>query len=468
MLPVIAIVGRPNVGKSTLFNRLTKTRDALVVNEPGVTRDRQYGQGQLGDRDYIVVDTGGIGETEDQGIDSLMLAQAQQAIQEADVILFMLDAKTGTTGADEVIANHLRALDKPTYLLANKTDGLNADVAIADFYSLALGEPHPIAAAHGRGIATIMTSVLAELPETEPVGKREGIKLAIVGRPNVGKSTLTNRMLGEERVIVFDQPGTTRDSISIDMERLGEPYTLIDTAGLRRKARVDETVEKFSAIKTLQSINEANVVIMVLDAQQEISQQDLFLLSHIVDAGRALVIAVNKWDNLPQDQRERIKTEMDRKLQFVDFAKTHFISALHGTGVGDLFSSVDSAFENATKTFSTSTITNLLETALKAHQPPMVRGRRIKLRHAHMGGQNPPIIVIHGNLVDELPGSYIRYLTHHFRKGLKFDGTPIRIQFKTGDNPYKDIRNKLTLTQRRRKKRLMAHAKGLKKKPKRR
>lgn len=466
MLPVIAIVGRPNVGKSTLFNKLTKTRDALVADEPGVTRDRQYGVGKLGDRAYIVIDTGGIGEHDDTGIDGLMLDQSQQAIDEADVILFLVDAKTGITGADEQIANFIRTKNKPVHLLVNKIDGESADLATADFYALSMGEPHPVAASTGRGISSLILDVLSELPDSDPLPEAQGTKLAIVGRPNVGKSTLINRMLGEDRVIVYDLPGTTRDTISIDLERHGKEYTLIDTAGLRRRGKVIETVEKFSAVKTLQAINEVNVAIMVIDATGEVSQHDLFLLSYILDSGRALVIAINKWDNLPQEQKDSIKDEIQRKLKFVDFAKIHFVSALHGTGVGDLFSSVDKAYESAMATASTGQLSKWLEDAITAHQPPMVRGRRIKLRYAHMGGHNPPMIIIHGNQVKELADSYVRYLKGHFRKCMKLVGTPIQIQFKSSDNPFKEQKPNLNLTQIRRKRRLMAHVK--RKKPKRR
>lgn len=463
MLPVIAIVGRPNVGKSTLFNRLTKSRDALVADEPGVTRDRQYGLGKLGNKAYIVIDTGGMGETDSTGIDGKMEEQSLHAMNEADIILFMVDARTGVSGADETVAKFIRKSQKPVYLLVNKIDGLAEDSATADFYSLGMGEPKAVAAGQGRGISRVIEEVLESLPDAEPPSITEGVKIALVGRPNVGKSTLTNRMLGEDRVIVFDEPGTTRDTIAINLERHGKHYTVIDTAGLRRRGKVDETVEKFSAVKTLQAINEANVAIMVIDGSREVSQQDLFLLSYILDSGRALVLAINKWDGLPQENKDKIKSEIERKLQFVNFAKIHFISALHGTGVGDLFGSVDKAFESATSAFSTSYLTKNLETAIEAHQPPMVRGRRIKLRYAHMGGHNPPIIVVHGNQVKDLPKSYARYLVQYFRKTLKLVGTPVRVQFKKGDNPFKDQKQKLTISQMRRKKRLMSHVKKAKK-----
>ena len=463
MLPVIAIVGRPNVGKSTLFNKLTKTRDAIVVDEPGVTRDRQYGFGKLGDKAYIVIDTGGIGEKTDTGIDALMAEQSHLAMQEADVILFLVDGQAGVTHGDKAIAQLLRKTKKCVYLVVNKIDGQSGDTVTADFYSLAMGEPHPIAASHGRGISQFIEHVLLTLPDVPLPSESQGVKIAIVGRPNVGKSTLINRMLGEERVIVYDQPGTTRDTIAIDLERQGKHYTLIDTAGLRRRGQVIETIEKFSAVKTLQAIHEAHVVIMIIDGSREVSHHDLFLLSYIIDAGRALVVAVNKWDNLEQEQREKMKEEIGRKLQFVDFAKMHFISALHGTGVGDVFSSIDKAYASAMIAVTTHQLTTYLEDAVKTHQPPMVRGRRIKLRYAHLGGHNPPVIIIHGNQVDDLPGSYVRYLVQYFQKVLKLVGTPLKIQLKSGENPFKDLKPNITVAQARKKRRLMQFVKGRKK-----
>lgn len=464
MLPVIALVGRPNVGKSTLFNRLTRTRDAIVADLPGLTRDRQYGEGVVGERPYIVIDTGGIGE-EDLSIDSLMTAQSKQAMLEADIILFMVDGRSGLTAADEMIAKHLRQIQKNTVLVVNKIDGVDADVAAGDFYALGLGEPACIAASQGRGVLQLIDSVLAELPEQEPVEEEaiSGIKLAVIGRPNVGKSTLVNRMLGEERVVVFDMPGTTRDSIYIPMERRGKHYTLIDTAGVRRRGRIDFAVEKFSVIKTLQSIEESNVVIMLMDATENLTDQDLHLLSFAINAGKSIVIAINKWDGLDTDQKDLIKREIDRRLGFADFADCHFISALHGTGVGDLFTSVDKAYASATRKISTPELNRILERAIQSHQPPLVQGRRIKLRYAHAGGQNPPIIVIHGNQVASLPDAYKRYLENTFRKALKMVGTPVRIQLKSGDNPFKDKKNQLTDSQIKKRRRLMQHVKGRKK-----
>jgi GTP-binding protein len=460
MYPVIALVGRPNVGKSTLFNRLTKSRDALVADQPGLTRDRIYGQGRMGDHPYIVIDTGGLSGN-DQGLDGLMAEQARLAIEEASVVLFLVDAREGLTGADQSIARQLRQTNKSVYLVVNKIDGLDIQIASAEFHALGLGEPLPISAAHGEGVTSALETVLSEFPQPEETEAEvgQGIKIAIVGRPNVGKSTLVNRMLGEERVLVFDMPGTTRDSIRIPFEREDEKYVLIDTAGVRRRKRIDESIEKFSVVKTLQAIEESNVVIMVLDARGGVSHQDANLLGFILDSGRALVVAVNKWDGLSQDQRQRVKTELDRKLSFLDFAKIHFISALHGTGVGDLFAFVGNAFESASRSLSTSELTRLLESAVAAHQPPLVHGRRIKLRYAHQGGKNPPVIVIHGNQTAAVPKNYQRYLVNSFRSALHLMGTPLRIEFKTGENPYKNKKNPLTKRQIAKRKRLKQYLK---------
>jgi len=438
-LPVIAIVGRPNVGKSTLFNCLTKSRAALVADYPGLTRDRHYGQGQVGNRPYIVVDTGGMGE-EATMVDTLMVKQAQQAVLEADHILFLVDGRSGLTASDQKIAQSLRELSKPITVVINKGEGLNPNIASSDFYSLGLGEPEVIAAAHGQNIDTLMETVLVTIPKAESdeiIPEQEnGIKIAIVGRPNVGKSTLVNRMLGEERVVVFDQPGTTRDSIAIPYERHGKHYTLIDTAGVRRKRSVDLLVEKFSIIKTLQAIESAHVVVMVVNAQEGITEQDLHLLGFVLEAGKALIIAVNKWDGLTHDQRETVRVGLDRRLVFVDFAEIKFISALHGTGVGELYPLIEKAYASATQELSTSELTRLLEKAVATHQPPLVQGRRVKLRYAHAGGHNPPTIIIHGKQTTKLPNSYRRFLESFYRKALRMSGTPIRIQFKDAFNPY--------------------------------
>lgn len=491
MIPVIALVGRPNVGKSTLFNRLTRTRDALVADFPGLTRDRKYGKAEAAGHEFIVIDTGGIDGTED-GVETHMAEQSLLAIEEADVVLFMVDARAGLMAADQGIAQHLRMREKATFLVANKTDGLDPDSAIADFYALGLGDIYPIAASHGRGVTSLIEKVLGpkveeEQPEIEddefaaigdevwdeefdeqPEDEEEDssylenlpIKLAIVGRPNVGKSTLTNRILGEERVVVYDMPGTTRDSIYIPMVRDEREYILIDTAGVRKRAKVTETVEKFSVIKTLQAIEDANVVLLVIDAREGISDQDLSLLGFIINSGRSLVIAVNKWDGLSQEVKEQVKETLDLRLGFVDFARVHFISALHGSGVGNLFESVQEAYRCATRRVSTSLLTRIMQMAQDDHQPPLVAGRRVKLKYAHAGGYNPPIVVIHGNQVKDLPDSYKRYLMNYFRRSLEVMGTPIRIQFKEGDNPFAGRRNKLTPTQQRKRRRLMQHIKN--------
>jgi len=444
MKPVIALVGRPNVGKSTLFNQLTKSRDALVADYPGLTRDRKYGTGRVGDKPYIVVDTGGLsGDAE--GVEEQMVDQVHQAIGEANIVLFLVDARAGLMAGDEQIVQQLRRINKPIFVVVNKIDGTDETMGIIDFQGLGMGEPLAIAATHGRNVTRMMQTVLADLPEADEGEEEEedgSVKVAIIGRPNVGKSTLVNRILGEERVVAFDMPGTTRDSIFIPFERDSKEYTLIDTAGVRRRGRVKETVEKFSVIKALQAIEEANVVILVLDAHDGISEQDATLAGFALDAGRAMVIAVNKWDGLEKHARERMKTELDRRLPFLDFAEMHFISALHGTGVGHLFESVDAAFAAAIKKLPTPDLTRILEDAVSQHQPPMVRGRRIKLRYAHQGGRNPPLIVVHGTQTDSLPGAYKRYLVNIFRKVFKLKGTPVRVEFKSSDNPYAEQRKK--------------------------
>lgn len=491
MVPVIALVGRPNVGKSTLFNRLTRTRDALVADFPGLTRDRKYGRAEIKGHEYIVIDTGGIDGTED-GVESFMAEQSLQAIEDADIVLFLVDARAGAMPADHAIAKHLRSRQKATFLVANKIDGIDADIAISDFYGLGLGEIHSIAASHGRGVSSLIETVLEpifqfkdeqqnnfvndessnDLPEsyddlvlddddTQSLINKP-IKVAIVGRPNVGKSTLTNRILGEERVVVYDMPGTTRDSIYIPMTRDEREYVLIDTAGVRKRGKVTETVEKFSVIKTLQAIEDANVVILVIDAREGVSDQDLSLLGFIINSGRSLVIAVNKWDGLSQDIKEQVKTTLDDRLDFIDFARVHFISALHGSGVGNLFDSIQEAYDCATRRVNTALLTKIMQMAQDDHQPPLVCGRRVKLKYAHAGGYNPPIVVIHGNQVEDLPDSYKRYLMNYFRRSLKIMGSPIRIQFKEGANPFEGRKNSLTASQQRKRRRLMKHVRGRK------
>ena len=462
MVPVIDIVGRPNVGKSTLFNRLTRSRDALVANYAGLTRDRKYGEGKVGSHPYIVVDTGGISGDE-TGIDSMMAGQSLQAIQEADAVLFLVDAQAGLTAADQMIAKHLRKLDKSAYLVVNKTDGREENAAAAEFHEIGMVNFHCIAASQNRGVRSLIDAVLSDfdLPEQAEHGENAegGIRIAVVGRPNVGKSTLVNRMLGEDRVVVFDEPGTTRDSIYIPYMRFDKPYTLIDTAGVRRRKNIKETVEKFSIVKTLQAIQDANVVIAVFDAREGIVDQDLHMLSFVLDAGRSLVIALNKWDGMEHDDKEKVKKEIERRLDFVSYAKIHFISALHGSGVGELYGSIDRAYHSAMSKWPTNQLTQLLEKAVAQHAPHMVKGRRIKLRYAHQGGSNPLRIIIHGNQTEAVQNSYQRYLERTFRRELRVEGSPIFIEFKTGDNPYEGRKNKLTGRQVKKKQRLMKHVK---------
>ena len=466
MLPVIALVGRPNVGKSTLFNRLTRSRDAIVADIPGLTRDRQYGEGRIENRRFIVFDTAGI-VGDEEGVDAMMAQQSMQAVIEADVVLFMVDARAGLIGVDEEIAAKLRNLGKKVHLVVNKVDGVNENT-LTEFYELGLGDPFQIAAVHGRGVLSMMDEVLesCDWPDEEEVEDdgEEGaparpLKFAIIGRPNVGKSTLVNRMLGEERVVVFDMPGTTRDSIYIDMERNEKKYTVIDTAGVRRRGKVHEAIEKFSVIKTLQAIEDANVVIAVLDAREGVTDQDLSLLGFVLETGRALVLALNKWDGMDQDQKDKVKRDIELKLDFVSFARMHFVSALHGTGVGDLFNSLDEAHRSATLKLSTTKLTALLGQAQEVHQPPLVRGRRIKLRYAHAGGHNPPIIVVHGNQAHDTPEAYRRFLVNFYRKAFKLVGTPIRLEFKEGENPFEGRKNELTQRQVNKRKRLIKHVK---------
>ncbi len=440
MLPLIALVGRPNVGKSTLFNCLTRSRAALVADTPGLTRDRQYGIGKVGPRPYLVVDTGGLIPTAD-GIAGLVARQVQRALEEADAVLLLVDGLTGLTGGDQDIARQLRRLGKPVQLVVNKTEQRDPHVSSAEFHALGMGEPVAVSAAHNRGITELMERVLAALPVAAEqtgagVGPENAIRLAVVGRPNVGKSTLINRLLGEERLLTCDTPGTTRDSVAVPFEKDGQTYTLIDTAGVRRRSRVDEAIEKFSVIKTLQAIEQAHVVILLLDARQGIAEQDATLLGHILDSGTGLVLAVNKWDSLDSYTRRQVRQAVERKLDFVDFARLHFISALHGSGIMELLPSVREAYRSATCKLATPELTRLLQQAVAGHQPPLVHGRSIKLRYAHQGGQNPPVIVIHGNRVEHVANSYRRYLANYFRKTLNLWGTPLRIEFRGGENPY--------------------------------
>ncbi len=438
MKPTIVLVGRPNVGKSTLFNRLTKTRDALVADQPGLTRDRHYGVGRVGDREYIVVDTAGFDPVAKAGIMHEMAQQAEQAIAEADALLFLVDGRVGLTPHDEQIAARLRRTGRPVHLVVNKAEGMQRGLVAADFHSLGLGAPLPVSAAHGDGVKDLVDLVLEPFPADEEPDEPEAKvpRIAIVGRPNVGKSTLVNALLGEERVIAFDLPGTTRDAIAIPFERGGRRYTLIDTAGLRRRGKIFEAIEKFSVIKTLQAIEQSNVVVLVLDATQEISDQDAHIGGFILDEGRALVVAVNKWDAVDDYRRERIKEDLARKLGFLSFARFHYISALKGSGVGVVMKSVDAAYAAAMTNLATPRLTRTLQAALVKQAPPRHGIFRPKMRYAHQGGNNPPVVVVHGSALEHVPASYVRFLERTFMDAFKLQGTPLRIQFKTSHNPY--------------------------------
>lgn len=461
MLPVIALIGRPNVGKSTLFNRLTRSRDALVADYPGLTRDRKYGFGKLGPIPYLVIDTGGVAGGE-EGIEEAMVEQTVKALQEADVAIIMVDGRSGITAADEHVADLARRYAKKTWLAVNKAEGLESTTANADFYGLGLGDPVAVSAAHGDRISALMDGVLEPFEDDEEAHDADDehdLRIAVIGRPNVGKSTLVNRLLGEERLVVFDMPGTTRDTVEVPFERNDRKYTLIDTAGIRRKARVSEAIEKFSIVKALQAIERAHVVIAVLDAQEGVTEQDVSLLGLVLERGRALVVVTNKWDGLSADKRKKVRDDLERRLPFLDFAERITISALHGTAVGDLLPAVERAYRAATRDLSTTELTRELEAAVMEHPPPLVRGRRIRLRYAHQGGRNPPVIVIHGNQTEKLPEAYRRFLINRFRKAFKLKGTPVRLSFKTGKNPFEGRRNKLTPRQERKRARLMKRVK---------
>ncbi len=441
MKPVIALVGRPNVGKSTLFNRLTRSRDALVADLPGLTRDRHYGEGRVGERPFLVIDTGGFEPVAKDGILHEMAKQTKQAVAEADVVVFIVDGRQGLTPHDKTITDFLRKAGRKVMLVVNKSEGMKYTSVTADFYELGLGDPYVISAAHGDGVADLVSEALdlaseGKPDEVEDDDKVRGIKIAIVGRPNVGKSTMVNTLLGEERVIAFDMPGTTRDSIEIPFERDGKHYTLIDTAGIRRKGKVFEAIEKFSVVKTLQSISDANVVLLLLDAQQDISEQDAHIAGFVLESGRALVVGVNKWDGLNTDQRDHIKREIDRKLSFLSFAKMHFISAIKGTGIPPMLKSIDAAYAAAMRKLPTPQLTRALQEAVDHQQPRRKGSIRPKLRYAHQGGQNPPVIVVHGNALDAIDANYKRYLEKHFRESFSLTGTPLRIELRSGKNPF--------------------------------
>ncbi len=463
MLPVIALIGRPNVGKSTLFNRLTRSRDAIVADYPGLTRDRQYGFGRLGPVPYIVIDTGGV-EGREEGIDERMVEQTSRALMEADVAVVLVDAREGVTAADEHVVSLARKHAKRSLLVVNKAEGLDRDIAASDFHALGLGEPLAVSAAHGDHVAALMDIVLEgfeeEAADEDEDDDQHELRIAVVGRPNVGKSTLANRLLGEDRLVVYDLPGTTRDSVAVPFERNDRKYLLIDTAGIRRKSKVHEAIEKFSIVKALQAIEKAQVVVAVIDAQEGVTDQDVSLLGLVLERGRALVVVTNKWDGLSAEARKKVRDDLDRRLPFLDFAERMTISALHGTAVGDVLPAVERAFDAAMRDMSTTELTRELEAAIAAHPPPLVRGRRIRLRYAHQGGRNPPVIVIHGNQTDRVPESYRRYLINRFRKAFKLKGTPVRLSFKSSDNPYKGRRNKLTPRQERKRRRMMKHVKS--------
>jgi GTP-binding protein len=456
MLPVIAIVGRPNVGKSTLFNALTRTRDALVADMPGVTRDRQYGICRVGPTPFVLVDTGGL-VSQAEGIDDLTARKVGIAIQEASLVLFLVSARDGLTTEDEAVAASLRQQGCRILLVANKIDGTDPDVALADFAALGLGDPIPVAAVHRRGLERLMTQVVDILPEPTDAPVEDDLdrrRVAIIGRPNVGKSTLVNRLLGEERVMAYDMPGTTRDSIRLDMERKGIRYELIDTAGVRRRARIEDSLEKFSVIKALQAIERAHVVVLMLDASEGLTDQDTTLLGHTLQQGRALVFALNKWDGLSSEQRESLLSEMDRKLQYVGWARRVRLSALRGSGIGELMKAIDAAWESAMIDLPTPELTRVLRDAVESHQPAMSRGRAIRLRYAHSGGKFPPRVIVHGNRIDQIQPAYKRYLENTFIRHFRLRGTPIWILFREGDNPYKDRKNPLTDRQKAKRKRL--------------
>ncbi|TBR39325.1 MULTISPECIES: ribosome biogenesis GTPase Der [Dyella] len=462
MLPVVALVGRPNVGKSTLFNALTRSRDALVADMPGVTRDRHYGVCRTGERPFVVVDTGGLSGVE-EGLDALTAQQVRLAIDEAQVLVFVVDARDGLLPQDRAILDDLRRSGKPIIAAVNKTDGLDLQNAMAEFSVFGLSSTLPLSAAHNRGTPELVAAVLPMLPEDAheelAPGEDDSIRVAIVGRPNAGKSTLINRLLGEDRLIVSSVAGTTRDPIRVPVERDGKRYTLIDTAGVRRKARVDEGVEKFSVIKTLQSMAAAQVVVVLIDARENLADQDLHLIGHAVEEGRALVIAVNKWDGMDAYQREQCQRALERRLQFVDWAKNVFISALHGSGLRELMRAIVRAHHAATVELGSSELTKTLERAYEAYQPPLVRGHAPKLRFAHPGGTNPPTIVIHGSRTKHIAPAYRRYLEGFFRKRFKLEGTPIRIDFRDGENPFAGKRNVLTEAQVRKRQRMIREMK---------
>lgn len=463
MIPIVAIVGRPNAGKSTLFNRITHTRDALVADRPGVTRDRHYGFATRNGRRFILIDTGGLDdyEAENLSIARLVSDQTLQAVREADAVIWLVDGRDGLSAADETLAEKLRQICPNIYLLVNKTEGMNLDIASAEFHALGVGTPYPVSAMRGQGVDKVLEIILNLFPESGPAAEAEkaGLRISVIGRPNVGKSTLINRMLGEDRMLTFDQPGTTRDSITVPFERLGKQYELVDTAGVRRRSQLEDPLEKSSVLKSLQALESSDVIIAVIDASEALTDQDLHLLGLTMDSGKPLIIAVNKWDHLTKDQRDMIKMQLDRKLAFIEYGCIHFISALHGSGVGKLFTTIDKIGRNISIQVKSSRVTALLEDAVAAHSPPLVKGRRIKLRYAHIGGHNPLRIIVHGNQTESVPANYVRYLSSYFRNRLGLVGTPVMIEFKHGDNPFKGKKNELTEKQIKKRRRMMRHVK---------
>ena len=437
----MALVGRPNVGKSTLFNRLTKSRDAIVADFAGLTRDRHYGNARHGKREFIVIDTGGFEPTAESGIYMEMAKQTRQAVAEADVVVFVLDARGGLSAQDYDIANYLRKLGKPTVLAANKAEGMTEGVQLTEFYELGLGEVNAVSAAHGQGIRTLIEKAfeplnLSDEDEEGEAPDRTTIKLAVAGRPNVGKSTLINIWLGEERLVAFDLPGTTRDAISVPFERNGQKFELIDTAGLRRKGKVFEAIEKFSVVKTLQAIESANVVLLLLDATQGVTDQDAHIAGYILESGRAVVLALNKWDAVDEYQRQQLQRQIEIRLAFLKFAPLHFISALKRQGLGPVWTAIAQAHRSAMIKMPTPVLTRLLLEAVQFQSPQRAGMFRPKLRYAHQGGMNPPVIVVHGNSLEHVTDSYKRFLEARFRKEFKLSGTPLRIEMKTSNNPY--------------------------------
>jgi GTP-binding protein len=459
VLPAVALVGRPNVGKSTLFNRLTATRDALVADYPGLTRDRRYGIARTSDRKFIVIDTGGLVSAHSDAVTALVAEQVDLAIEEADAVVLVVDHKSGLTPEDTKIADRLRRESKPVVIAVNKAEGVAGEMAEAEFHSVGLGTPVGISAAHGQGIDELLRTALASFPvpdESEAAGEtEEGPKIAVIGRPNVGKSTLINRLLGENRLITSPEPGTTRDSIHVPMMRDGKQFVLVDTAGIRRRARVSEAIEKYSVVQSLKAIEEAGAVIAVLDARENVTDQDVHLVGLAAERGRALVLAVNKWDGMSNHERRFVEREVERKLDFVPYASQHYISALHGSGIAELVNAALVGSKNAGAELATPRLTRVLEDATQANPPPLVRGRQVRLRYAHQGGRYPPVIVVHGTQAERLPDHYKRYLENAFREALKLKGTPVRVELRTTDNPFAGRRNKLTPRQAKHRRRML-------------